>query len=363
MFLEHNSTFSAFEISYRTRKISAVPRTSRFELKTVNTSNRTPLNHRRNRAGGEPGPNSQNNRPPEWNSGGLPPLAGLPPKVFGLNGEGKLDAEVKQRSGYAIPVSILSDGPADKDHLKRLISSHNDLEIVSECDDLETARNHIADSDPTLVVLNVGEPRQAGFELIDELSNASQPLLILVTASDDYVMRAVDSRTVGCLRKPIEKERFERAIERVREHIEQSRDAELGRWLQGVLRQMVAHDSRLATRESSSHFLERLTVKRGKRVLFVPTNEIDYIEASGNYVAVHSGGKNHLVYETMVHLENQLDPRRFLRIHRSHIVNVGRIRELQPDANGEYVAVLNTGAKLKIGRRYRNRTRTALGIP
>ena len=129
----------------------------------MNTSNRTPLNHRRNRAGGEPSLNSHNKCPPEWKSALLPPLEGPLPNVFGLNGGGNPDPDVQQRSGHAIPVSILSDGPADKDRLKRLIKSHSDLQIISECDDLETAKNHIADFDPTLVVLNVGEPRPAGF--------------------------------------------------------------------------------------------------------------------------------------------------------------------------------------------------------
>jgi two-component system LytT family response regulator len=260
-----------------------------------------------------------------------------------------------------IPVLILNDGSPEKELLRRYICSHQDLGIVHECDDLETAREKITASNPVLVFLNSEKPGQTVLKFLDELSTASGPLLILVTACHESAAKAFDSRVLDCLQKPMVKERFDRAIERVREHIRRDGEAELGRLVHGILESKIRESDEDPQRPDSG-FLERLTIKEAGRVLFVPTSDIDYIEASGNYMAVLTGTKTHLVYETMAQMEAQLDPARFLRIHRSHIVNIGRIRELQPYFNGEYIVLLGNGTKLKISRSYRESARAALGL-
>lgn len=264
-------------------------------------------------------------------------------------------------SSSTISVLILNDGSPDKELLREQISSHKDLKVVFECENPDTARQQIADRNPTVVFLNFENPGQELLKQFDELSGQSGPLVILVTGCHESVAQAFDLQVFDCLRKPLEKERFGRAIDRVREHLRRDEEAKLGRLVQGFLKSTV-HDSDPAPEKPNGRFVERLTIKEGGRVIFVPVGDIDYIEASGNYMAVHTGAKKHLVYETMTQMECQLDPVRFLRIHRSHIVNIGRIRELQPYFNGEYVVLLSNGTKLKISRSFRDRARAALGI-
>jgi two-component system LytT family response regulator len=264
-------------------------------------------------------------------------------------------------SSDSISVLILNDGSAERELLRQYIHSHSDLGVVFECDDLETVKQRVADTSPTLIFLNSEKPGEAALKILDELSNASGLVLILVTGCQESVVRAFDSRALDCIQRPMNKERFDRAINRVREYLRRNEEAELGRWVHGVLKTTINRSER-APQNPATAFLERLTIKDGGRVIFVPTREIDYIEASGNYMAVHTGAKTHLVYETMGDMESQLDPGQFLRIHRSHIVNIRQIRELQPYFNGEYTVLLTTGAKLKISRSYRDRARVALGI-
>jgi two-component system LytT family response regulator len=194
-------------------------------------------------------------------------------------------------------------------------------------------------------------PGGNGFEVIESVGAERMPAVVFVTAYDRYALRAFDVHAIDYLLKPFDRERFQQALTRARQHIERKDAGELERRLLELV-----HDLR-----SSPSRPERFVIKSGGRVFFVRTDEIDWIEAAGNYVKLHVGADAHLLRETMNALESQLDPDVFFRIHRCHIVNIERVKELQPWFNGEYVVFLRSGARLTLSRGYREKLQTRIG--
>ena len=168
-------------------------------------------------------------------------------------------------------------------------------------------------------------------------------MVIFVTAYDQYALRAFEVHALDYLLKPFGKERFRETLKHAREELERQRAGDLGRRLLALVNDVKPEPPRV----------DRLVVKSGGRVFFLRTDEIDWIEAAGNYVRLHLGSENHLFRETMNRMESRLDTRRFARIHRSRIVNTERIKELQPWFNGDYVVILRDGTRLTLSRGYR----------
>jgi two-component system LytT family response regulator len=188
-------------------------------------------------------------------------------------------------------------------------------------------------------------PELTGFQVLDRLHPSPMPVIIFVTAYDQYALKAFEVCALDYLLKPFDRERFERALVRAR--------AELDRRKSGQVNEQVL--KLLSELQQGKKHLEKLIIRQGGRVLFLRTDEIDWIEAAGNYVRLHAGKEEYLYRETMQKLEAQLNPDRFVRIHRSKIVNVERIKELQPWFRGDYVIVLRDNQKLGLSRTYRNR--------
>jgi len=207
---------------------------------------------------------------------------------------------------------------------------------------------------PAIVFLDIRMPRLNGVDLLDRLAGRSGelPLIIFVTAYEEYAVRAFEAHALDYLLKPFDQERFDQTVARVRERIRQLEEARLGQNLRGLL----------AGQVPEKPFAERLVVREGGRIFFVGTPEIDWLEATGNYVTLHVAGKTHLIHETMSSMESRLDPSRFLRIHRSTMINVSRIREMTPHFNGEYIVALTDGTELKLSRSFAEKAKTALGI-
>jgi len=172
-----------------------------------------------------------------------------------------------------------------------------------------------------------------------------------VTAYDQYALRAFDVRALDYLLKPFDRERFQQALSRARQRVHTSGPGELERRLLALMQDL----------KQTPHRVDRFVVKSGGRVYFVRAEEIDWIESAGNYVKLHVGNDTHLLRETMTAIEAQLDPEAFFRIHRCHIVNIERVRELQPSFNGEYVVFLKNGARLTLSRGYRDKFQQRLG--
>ena len=245
---------------------------------------------------------------------------------------------------------VVDDEPLARERLNGLLSGELDIEIVGHCRDGEEAVTSIVDLTPDLVFLDVQMPQMNGFEVIEAVGNERMPLVIFVTAYDQHALKAFQVRALDYLLKPFDRERFSEALQRARKQIEREETGDLGRRLLTLVKDLRKDQPRA----------ERLVVKSGGRLFFLRADEIDWIEAAGNYVRLHVGNTSHLLRETMNAIEARLDPEKFFRIHRSRIVNMERIQELQPWLNGEYSVLLRTGTRLTLSRGYREKLQDRL---
>jgi len=250
-----------------------------------------------------------------------------------------------------VRVLVADDEPLARDRIRNLLAREDWLEIVAECPNGPEAIASIDKLQPDLVFLDVQMPGATGFEVIESVGPSRMPLVVFVTAFDQYALRAFDVHALDYLLKPFDKDRFHQALLRARQQLERRTNGDLERRLLELVQDL----------KPSSHRLERFVIKSGGRVFFVRAEEIDWIEAAGNYVKLHVGADAHLFRETMNALESQLDPGTFFRIHRSHIVNIERIKELQPWFNGEYVVFLSDGTRLTLSRGYREKLQERIG--
>lgn len=248
-------------------------------------------------------------------------------------------------------VLIADDEPLARERLRMLLAQEDGVEIAGECQNGPEAVAAIEKLRPDLVFLDVQMPGATGFDVIQQVGVARMPPVVFVTAFDRYALRAFDVHALDYLLKPFDRERFRQALARARQHLERKEGGELERRLLELV-----HDLR-----SPPQRPERFVIKSGGRVFFVRTDEIDWIEAAGNYVKLHVGNEAHLLRETMNSLEAQLNPDVFYRIHRCHIVNIERVKELQPWFNGEYVVFLRTGTRLTLSRGYREKLQDRIG--
>jgi two-component system LytT family response regulator len=247
-------------------------------------------------------------------------------------------------------VLIADDEPLARERLRTLLAAEPWLEIVAECPSGTDAIAAIDSIQPDLVFLDVQMPGATGFEVIEAVGADRMPPVIFVTAFDRYALRAFDVHALDYLLKPFDRERFEVALGRARQQLERKPDGDLERRLLALVQDL-----------KPTNRLERFVIKSGGRVFFVRADEIDWIEAAGNYVKLHVAGEAHLFRETMSALESRLDPDTFFRIHRSHIVNIERVKELQPWFNGEYVVFLRNGTRLTLSRGYREKLQERIG--
>jgi two-component system, LytTR family, response regulator len=250
-----------------------------------------------------------------------------------------------------IKVLVADDEPLARERLAGLLSQEADIEVVGQARDGEEAVTAIHDDSPDLVFLDVQMPQMNGFDVIEAVGSDKMPLVIFVTAYDQHALKAFQVRALDYLLKPFDRERFKDALGRARKQLERDENGDLGRRLLALVK-----DLRRDQPKS-----DRLVVKSGGRLFFLRTDEIDWVEAAGNYVRLHVGPGSHLLRETMNAIEGRLDPEKFFRIHRSRIVNMERIQELQPWLNGEYAVLLRTGTRLTLSRGYREKLQDRLG--
>lgn len=259
--------------------------------------------------------------------------------------------EQKRTSVKKIRTVVVDDEPLARERLATLLGSEADIEIVAQCRDGEEAVAAIQDHSPDLVFLDVQMPQMNGFDVIEAIGSDRMPLVIFVTAYDQHALRAFQVRALDYILKPFDRERFTEALTRARKQIEREETGDLGRRLLALVKDLRRDQPRS----------DRLVVKSGGRLFFLRMDEIDWIEAAGNYVRLHVGNTSHLLRETMNAIEGRLDPEKFFRIHRSRIVNMERIQEMQPWLNGEYAVVLRTGTRLTLSRGYREKLQERLG--
>lgn len=247
---------------------------------------------------------------------------------------------------------IIDDVQLARERLKRCLADHPDVEVVGECDNGDTAVKAIRLLSPDLIFLDVQMPALDGFGVLDALKAERMPVVIFVTAYNEYAIQAFEVNALDYLLKPVDCERLSKAVERAKAHLAQPA---LGGDLDSRFRAMFEDI------KSGSKFLKRLTIKLTGRTILLPTDEIDWIETYGNYLKVHAGRESHLIRGTMQSLETKLDPEKFVRVHRSVIVNIEKIKEIYPRSNGDQDLVLQNGQQLMLSRNYRDRFFAVLG--
>jgi len=229
---------------------------------------------------------------------------------------------------------IVDDEELARKILVEMLTSHPEIEIVAECANGMEAVKAVAEFLPDLLFLDVQMPKLTGFDVL-ELVDASKLAVIFVTAYDQYAMKAFDVHAVDYLLKPFGRDRFENALARAKtQQPEQRAEA----------------SSLAASARPAGQFLERIVVKDGTKVTLIPVNKLDYVEALDDYVSVVSEGKKQLKQQTISGLETALDPKLFVRIHRSYLVNIERVVRIEPYAKDSKVAVLSNGVKLPVSR-------------
>jgi two-component system, LytTR family, response regulator len=246
---------------------------------------------------------------------------------------------------------IVDDEPLGRRGLLRFLKNDPEIEVVAQCGDGESAVAAIHSRNPDLVFLDIQMPEMDGFEVVRRVGPQRMPVTIIVTAFDRYAVRAFDANAIDYLLKPVGQARFERALARAKERIAESSKEDVAERIVATLEQINRQDK----------YPDRLPVSESGRILFVKTKEIDWIEANGNYVRLHVGARTYEIRETLNNLERKLDSRNFLRIHRSTMVNVHLIKEIQPWFHGYHLVLLQNGQELRMSR-YQNAIVKRLGL-
>ena len=249
-----------------------------------------------------------------------------------------------------IRTAIADDEPLARERIASMLEPHTNYEVVAQCKDGAEAVAAIRRERLDLVFLDVRMPELDGFQVLDALGNARVPAIIFVTAFEDYAIRAFEVSALDYLLKPFDRARFEKTLARFEE---QTHGGRMG--ISDDLREFLT-----TLGGATESYASRFPVKSAGDIYFVRTDEIDWIDAAGNYTVLHVAGKKHLIRETMKSVESKLDPRKFVRVHRSAIINLDRLRKLQPYFHGDYVVTLQDGTTLTSSRGYSDRLRALL---
>ncbi len=275
-----------------------------------------------------------------------------------------------------VRVLIVDDEGLSRQRIRRLVQAEPDAEVIGECENGREAVEAIREHAPDIVCLDVQMPELDGFGVLQQLGDGPVPKVLFVTAYDEHALRAFDVHAVDYVLKPVDADRFRTAFDRARRAHQQSSAADrLGQLLDtarrvsdGTLAPSVpagvpapAVDGTSPGVAAPSRYASRVLVKHDGRMFFVKVGDIDWIEADRNYVRLHVGKTAHTIRERISHIEETLDPRMFARIHRSTIVNLNRVREMQQWFSGDYVVILESGARLRLSRHYRDRVERQVG--
>ena len=253
-----------------------------------------------------------------------------------------------------IRILIVDDEPSARDTIRLLLDEQEGVEIVGEARNGDEAVSMIETEQPDIVFLDIQMPGKTGFEVIEAVGAENMPVVIFATAYDEYALKAFDAQALDYLLKPYDDDRFEEALSRARKRVGERKIGSLSNQLVSL---MAEHKTEkrvdrpagpVEVRERS----ERILIKERDSVFFVKTENIDWVEAAKDYVVIHIGQKKHLLRESMTRMEKRLNPDMFVRIHRSSIVNIERIKELKSYFHGDYIVYMKDGSELKLSRRY-----------
>ena len=246
---------------------------------------------------------------------------------------------------------IVDDEPLARRSIRKFLKAYPDVTVAGECGDGVSAAAAIRERRPDLLFLDIQMPESDGFQVIEEAGKDAMPVTIFVTAYDRYAVQAFEAHALDYLLKPFSAERFRDAVDHALKTLQMGRQQAPNRQLTELLEQL----------NRKKEYVERIPVPLKGRFLFINVRDLDWIEAEGNYLRLHGNGASHLLRGNMSEMERKLDPARFMRIHRSTIVNLQRIREVQPWFRGHHRVVLSNGRELKLSRYQKDKLRRLLG--
>ena len=259
----------------------------------------------------------------------------------------------RERRAEPLTAIIIDDEPLARDCIRVALDRVGDVSILAECGDGGTAIAAIERHGPDLVFLDVQMPDVDGFGVVERIGIDNMPAVVFVTAYDAHALRAFEVNALDYVLKPFDDARLAGAVERARERLRLERESDLGRRLEALLTMVRAP---LSTEDGApagtGGYISRLTVRSDDRVHLVPVRDVDWFEGAGNYVRLHVGAKDFRIRLSLTALLARLDPAQFIRVHRSTIVNVERIREVQPWFGGDYLIILHGGQQLRVSRTY-----------
>ena len=255
----------------------------------------------------------------------------------------------------AIRTVIADDEPLARKKLRLLLGSEPGVQVVAECQDGQQTIGAVRAHRPDLLLIDVRMPDVDGFEVLAKLTDDEMPVVVFTTAYDQFAVRAFEAHATDYLLKPFERERLHQAIERARAELLKSHNRDLTTRILDLL--VNKPEPRMESKQPN----DRMVIRAGGKVVFLDLAEVDWIEAAANYVKLNVGKESYLLREGIGRVSERLDPDRFVRIHRSVIVNVRKIKELQPCDSGEYIAVLRNGKELSCSRGYRAELQRLIG--
>lgn len=244
---------------------------------------------------------------------------------------------------------VVDDETLARDLIRVYLKDHPAIEIIGECGNGVDAVNAITALKPDLIFLDIQMPDLDGFEVLEHLKTEAAPLIIFTTAYDQFALKAFEVNAIDYILKPFEKERFEQALKKV-EKFSASADAALS----SPKLEALLTDYHQWKKEKTTTYASRILAKNNKTVFLVNVTDIEWLEASNDYVTLHTKTEQFLLGQSLNHYESRLDPALFMRIHRSTIVNINQIAEMQPYFNGEYFVILKNGTRLKMSRNYKD---------
>lgn len=239
---------------------------------------------------------------------------------------------------------IVDDEPIAREYIRDLLKEDESIKITGEASDGPEAVKMALVHKPDLIFLDIQIPGMDGFEVLEHLHQVFQPHIIFVTAYDKYALKAFEVHAVDYLLKPFERIRFKKALERAKDMILSGKDRDFEKRMNALVKDL----------QQGKKHLKRLLVKSRGRIYFVRVDDIQHIEAAGNYMSLWVAGTEHLIRETLNAIEKQLDPEKFVRIHRSTIANIEFIQEIQSQSSGDYILLMRDGRKLTLSRTYKS---------
>ena len=247
---------------------------------------------------------------------------------------------------------IVDDELLARRGLKTLVERRPEFTVVSLCANGRDAIARITELGPDLVLLDIQMPEISGFDVLERLPPEALPVVVFVTAYDEYALRAFEARALDYLLKPVSQKRLDEALDRALSRVRDRRLAEYGRTLLEAVAELRGGDASRPAGEAGTR-LQRIMVKNGEAIQFVEVPDIEWIEGADYYVTLHAGGKDYLYRESLKHLEERLDRGQFVRIHVSAIVNLAKVREIRRGFGGECAVLLASGKRLPVSRRRR----------